>query len=406
MAAPNCKPKVLCFGSINIDHVYSVPHIVYPGETISSVDYKIFPGGKGANQSVALAKGGAQVFHAGCIGEDGAWLVRLMESHGVNTRLVKVDKEKASGQAFIQVSPKGENSIVLHAGANHAISDSHIADVFQQFLTQSGEPQSPRRRKHWLVCQNELQFTALERIIAQAGKNEEGMWVVFNPAPAPIIVENGDGTGGAGVTHTRLWSVLRGVHVLIMNETEAETIHRFVCSEQRSDNQGEQMEGDATRYVRMFETLFEQLPNLRIVVLTMGSQGVVSGCRAQKRPGSTVAQEATVPTTSTDIFAYIRMPCFPGISVVDTTGAGDAFVGSVVARLVDQDREDEDQFDVSCVGKALRYAVAASGMACEKAGAMGSVPGWQEVRERMGRVGGDWVEDGFKSPTSFHPIRS
>ena len=60
--------KILNVGSLNVDHVYSVPHIVRPGETIAGEGYRRFPGGKGANQSVALARAGAAVWHAGMVG--------------------------------------------------------------------------------------------------------------------------------------------------------------------------------------------------------------------------------------------------------------------------------------------------------------------------------------------------
>ena len=66
--------KVLCFGSLNIDYTYKVDHFVSKGETLSSADLKIFSGGKGLNQSVALSKAGAETFHAGAIGKEGKFL--------------------------------------------------------------------------------------------------------------------------------------------------------------------------------------------------------------------------------------------------------------------------------------------------------------------------------------------
>ena len=75
--------KVINFGSINIDHVYRVDHFVRPGETLQSEDYKIFSGGKGANQSIALAYAGVKVIHAGKIGRDGGWLKEKLEKSGV-----------------------------------------------------------------------------------------------------------------------------------------------------------------------------------------------------------------------------------------------------------------------------------------------------------------------------------
>ena len=76
--------RILNYGSLNIDHVYSVPHIVRPGETISAVGFKDFPGGKGLNQSVAMARAGAMVFHAGKIGIDGEFLKEILVADGVD----------------------------------------------------------------------------------------------------------------------------------------------------------------------------------------------------------------------------------------------------------------------------------------------------------------------------------
>ena len=101
--------KVLNFGSANIDHVYSVDQFVRPGETLSSKDYKRFAGGKGFNQSIALAHAGADVRHAGKIGPDGVWLKEKLESVGANTDSFLVSDEP-TGHAIIQVSSTGENS--------------------------------------------------------------------------------------------------------------------------------------------------------------------------------------------------------------------------------------------------------------------------------------------------------
>lgn len=76
--------RILNYGSLNIDHVYSVPRIVRPGETISAVGFKDFPGGKGLNQSVAMARAGAMVFHAGRVGNDGGFLKEILVANGVD----------------------------------------------------------------------------------------------------------------------------------------------------------------------------------------------------------------------------------------------------------------------------------------------------------------------------------
>src|SRR5699024_7171846 len=80
--------KILTFGSLNIDYVYSVDHFVQKGETLASSALEIFSGGKGLNQSVALGRAGAEVFHAGAVGPDGQFLLDLLQEAGVDTHLV------------------------------------------------------------------------------------------------------------------------------------------------------------------------------------------------------------------------------------------------------------------------------------------------------------------------------
>src|SRR5262245_60706042 len=116
---------ILNFGSLNIDHVYRVPRIVRPGETLASTSYQRFAGGKGANQSVGLARAGARVSHAGRVGGDGRWLVDQLAAAGVDTRLVEIG-DGATGHAIIQVDDRGQNSIVLFSGENQRIDGSHI----------------------------------------------------------------------------------------------------------------------------------------------------------------------------------------------------------------------------------------------------------------------------------------
>ena len=85
--------KVLNFGSLNLDYVYQVDRFVRPGETLSARSMALNPGGKGLNQSIALAKAGASVFHAGNIGADGAPLIQALREAGVDTRYVRTVEE-------------------------------------------------------------------------------------------------------------------------------------------------------------------------------------------------------------------------------------------------------------------------------------------------------------------------
>jgi len=160
-------PKICNFGSINIDHVYRVKEFVKPGETLPSLSYRTFPGGKGLNQSIALARAGADVFHAGAVGHDGEWLVKRLADEGVSTDFIQ-RTESVTGHAIIQVTDSGENSIILHGGANQMISTSDIARSLNQFS-----------KDDYCLLQNEI--NAVPEIMNEAARRK--IKIVFNPAP-------------------------------------------------------------------------------------------------------------------------------------------------------------------------------------------------------------------------------
>ena len=159
--------KVLTFGSLNIDHVYRVEHFVRPGETLSSDSYEQFCGGKGFNQSIALAHAGADVRHAGMVGRDGIWLKARLEDSGVNAGFVE-ETEKPTGHAIIQVNPAGENCIIIHGGANRCITEDYIYRVLGSLS--AGDV---------VLLQNEI--NDIPEIIHRSAALELNM--VFNPAP-------------------------------------------------------------------------------------------------------------------------------------------------------------------------------------------------------------------------------
>ena len=116
------------FGSINIDYVYRVKRFVQPGETLASESLETILGGKGANQSVALARAGARVVHLGRIGSIDQWVVDALAEYGVDTTRIEA-MQSPSGHAIIQVDSQGENAIVLHGGANQSFDSAKIADL-------------------------------------------------------------------------------------------------------------------------------------------------------------------------------------------------------------------------------------------------------------------------------------
>ena len=176
-------------GSINTDIIYSVPHIPAPGETLSSTGRSVFLGGKGANMSVAAARAGAHVRHIGAIAPESKWTRDRLLEYGVDTRsVIEIDADPA--QAIISVAEDGENAILLHTGANGAISEDHV----KQSLTEA-------EVGDWVVTQNETnaQHTALA-----LGK-EMGLRVAY--AAAPFSAE-------------AVQSVLSLLDFLILNEIE------------------------------------------------------------------------------------------------------------------------------------------------------------------------------------------
>ncbi len=159
--------KILNFGSLNIDETFAVPHFVGAGETLSSTGVVRNTGGKGLNQSVALARAGASVYHAGCIGEDGQFLLDFLQNAGVDCRYVQT-VDTPTGRAIIQVTPEGQNSILLFGGANQAISRDRVDTVLSAFT--AGDI---------LLLQNEI--NNLPYIVEKAAAL--GLLVALNPSP-------------------------------------------------------------------------------------------------------------------------------------------------------------------------------------------------------------------------------
>jgi len=159
--------RILNFGSCNIDYVYSVDHIVVPGETTASSALELFCGGKGLNQSIALARAGVEVYHAGCIGSDGQMLLDMLRENCVETSNIRVVAGQ-SGHAIIQVNKAGENSILLYGGANRQITMEFMDEVLAQFS--AGD---------FLLLQNEI--SNLGYLIRKA--HSCGLKIVLNPAP-------------------------------------------------------------------------------------------------------------------------------------------------------------------------------------------------------------------------------
>ncbi len=253
--------KILSLGSLNLDHVYAVEHFVKAGETIASRGMNEFCGGKGLNQSIALARGGAAVYHAGKIGADGAVLRERLAASGVNVEYTREEPGVPTGHAIIQVDPKGQNCIIIHGGANQAIDTAFIDEVVAQF-----EPGDIA------LFQNEI--SNLDYAIEQAAKH--GLSVALNPSPISDALKASP--------------ALKYVKWFILNEIE-----------------GYELSGESEPHA-ICAKLQEMYPGC-VVVLTLGKDGVLYS------DGVTAAQHgiydvAVVDTTAAgDTFAGYFLAC-------------------------------------------------------------------------------------------------
>lgn len=217
--------KILNIGSLNLDYVYSVDHIVKEGETESSNSFEIFAGGKGLNQYVALSKAGVDVFHCGIIGSEGKIFFDVFKKYGIKTDYLKQISGQ-SGHAIIQVDRQGQNSILLYQGANQQFTTDFIHSVLENF-----------EKDDMILLQNEI--NKLDYIIDKA--NEKNMCVVLNPSPFNEKINKCD---------------LSKVNIFLVNEIEGAQI----TGEKESD-----------LIISKMKKLF---PNAKIV-LTLGSDGVI-----------------------------------------------------------------------------------------------------------------------------------
>ena len=220
--------KILNFGSLNLDKVYTVPHFLRPGETLAAEKVETFCGGKGLNQSVALARAGGTVFHAGCVGaSDGGMLLDCLRENGVDVSLVRRLEECSTGHAIIQVDTSGENCILLFGGANQAITRQQIDETLALFAP--GD---------LLVLQNEI--SELGYLIAAAA--DKGMVIALNPSPMTVALTD---------------LPLEKVTWFLLNEGEASDL----C-------------GGETSADKCLDALLSRYPGSRIV-LTLGTKGSI-----------------------------------------------------------------------------------------------------------------------------------
>ena len=285
--------RIITLGSLNLDFTYQLPKPLEVGETLSSLSYRCGAGGKGANQSIAAARAGAEVYPAGRIGSDGTLLRRTLADSGVRLDFLE-EVETPTGHAVVLINDAGDNSIVLFGGANRTIDETFIDRV-----TSAAKPGDI------LLLQNEI--TNIDHAM-EAGK-KAGMRVAFNFAPfdpklAPELP-------------------LSLCDYLFLNRIEAGGIAG------KSDVE------------EILETLARRYPETELV-LTLGPEGAVALTPAGQRFHADS----------------------PRVKVVETTAAGDTFIGYYLAAVL-------DGFDT---GRALERACRAAALCCSRAGAAESIP--------------------------------
>ncbi len=283
--------RLFNFGSLNIDHVYSVDQFVRPGETIHAQRYQQYCGGKGLNQSLAAARAGMQVVHVGQVGGDAGVLAETLDQSSVDTALIKT-VDQPTGHAIIQVDSTGENEIIVFGGANQALSKEMIDTAL-----------SLAELDDWVLCQNET--NQVDYLLHSAA--EKGLFSIFNPAPMTPAVKD---------------FPLHKVGLMILNQSEAAEL-----SHQTDDE-------------AVVENLRHRFAGTRMV-LTLGARGAVYF--DQQRCVGVPAEE---------------------VSVVDSTGAGDTFIGYFVNELA------AGQSIENCLATACRAAAEC----VQTAGAADSIP--------------------------------
>lgn len=224
--------KLVVLGSVNADHVLSVPRFPKPGETLVGSGYHIAYGGKGANQAVAAGRTGANIAFIACVGGDdiGARMKEQFARDGMDIQAVMAIDGTTTGVAMIWVSADGENCIGISAGANAELTPARL------------QPHLPLiNEADVLLMQLESPLNTVEAA-AQAAR-AAGTKVILNPAPAQPLSE----------------SLLRLIDVITPNETEAQALTGVVVN----------TEADAQKAANILHDY-----GIATVLITLGAKGV------------------------------------------------------------------------------------------------------------------------------------
>lgn len=260
--------KILNIGSMNLDYVYQVDHIVQPGETISTSGMNVFLGGKGINQSIAIAKAGAEVYHGGLIGEDGQAFIEACHEYGVHDEFIRQIPGK-TGHTIIQIDKAAQNCILLYGGANQMLEESYIDEVLSHF--QKGDI---------LLLQNEVNNIAY--IVEKAF--EKGMEIALNPSPFNEKLDDVD---------------LEKINIFLLNEIEGGQITGRVDPEE------------------ILSEMCRRFPKAQIV-LTLGKDGAIYAQQEKKYYQPIFSVKAVDTTAAGDTFTgYFLAGLVEGMEIED-----------------------------------------------------------------------------------------
>lgn len=337
--------SVVVLSSINADSTYALDTLPLRGETVLSKSLKRTLGGKGANTAVAASKAGVTTYFVGAVGSDDTFLTTLNE-YGVNVSHCMRDDSVETGHAIILLETTGENSIVVHAGAN-ALVTAHALDSLHDIL------------HHAVVALHlEIPHDVVQDVAVRA--SEAGAIVVLNPSPvpregSPLLDPNAP-----------LW---RSVDVLIVNAIELSLISGRNAPSFDDIPSGESL---PEKHIRSLEHMLCDLRNkmcirdTTAVVITLGSHGVIF-------------QNPNNQHESSENGALKQVPALTNIDVVDSTGAGDCLTGYISACLA-------SGLDLA---STVRHAVVAAGLCVTKFGTAHAVPEMSVVKGRLFGMGGN-----------------
>lgn len=303
--------KISVLGSINLDTTLHINHIPLPGETLHVSEKSSAAGGKGANQAVAAQRSGGQVNFIGAVGTDdgGKFMLNTMKQEGINLDQVKTLADADTGAATILLDEKGQNSILVDAGANAKVTPAQVKEAAETI-----------KQSDYIIAQFETPIDST--IAAFKIAKENGVVTILNPAPAAEVSDE----------------LLSVTDIIAPNETESASITGIEVNNE--DNMIKTAEYFKNKGVKM-------------TLITLGERGVFY-CDGDK--------SGLVPAHT--------------VRAVDTTGAGDTFIGAMSAIL---------KPDLSNIDAAIDYGQEASSITVQRLGAMPSIPTKAEVEKVYGK---------------------